>query len=929
MRTTKANSPTIMFVLILTIALAMALFATVPGVQAQEGTPPPTQIPEIVGGAPATPGEWPWQVALVDGAATGPNYWDDQFCGGSLVHPQWVVTAGHCVTDNSGNVEAPTSIDIVAGIYNLSSPAGGYQQRDVIQIIRHPNYNDSTLNNDIAMLKLASPVTIGGSGETSTALVQLAPASLGTLAGTNSWVTGWGTTQSTPAYPNELYEVQLPILSNSTCNDSNHWGGRITSNMLCAGYDVGGYSACFGDSGGPLVVQSSGQWYLAGIISFGDDPCAMSYSPSVFARVSQYGGWINTNIGPSTLVSPSAAIGSNYNPTYTWNAVATMTYYYLYVNGPSGNVIKQWYSAAEAGCTDGTGTCSVTPTTPLGGGAHTWWVQTWNAAGYGAWSSGMNFSTTIPTTPGIATLSSPNGSIVDFTPTFSWNEVLARSDEESAATYYYLYVNGPSGNVIKQWYQAAAICSSGTCSVTPGTALGGGAYTWWVQTWNAAGTGPWSVGMNFSLPIPTAPGAATQTSPSGSIGTNTPAYTWNEVLAKNGEESAATYYYLYVNGPSGNVIKQWYSAASICSGGTCSVIPSVALAPGSHTWWVQTWNSAGYGLWSAGMFFSTPIPWPGQPTQISPSGTVNDLTPTYTWNEVISKTEGAATWYYLYVSGPSGTVVKDWYEASALCSGGTCSATPTKALVPGGTYTWWVQGWNPSGYGVWSSGLSLNLASIGGFDSQFNGSSTGWTPYYGTWSLSGNQWYYANGDNDYWVTTGYTGGNYSNFDVQARVYTSSPEFPYLLVRGTPTPLSAYQDWNSAYYFGFDTNGYYQVGKMVNNSWTDLQPWTYTPYLNHGAWNVLRVIAAGNSLYYYINGNLVWSGTDSSLASGQIGFELGSLPSYSLWVDWTTLNSYNRVEDMSVVTDVVSAEQQALNEAALSGISDKAPGRERK
>jgi len=94
--------------------------------------------------------------------------------------------------------------------------------------------------------------------------------------------------------------------------------------------------------------------------------------------------------GKATLVSPTGSIGTN-NPTYTWNEVAGATWYYLWVDGPSGNVLKQWYTAAQANC-DGT-TCSVTPTTTLSSGAHTWWIQTYNSVGYGPWSSRMDFST--------------------------------------------------------------------------------------------------------------------------------------------------------------------------------------------------------------------------------------------------------------------------------------------------------------------------------------------------------------------------------------------------------------------------------------------------------------------------------------------------------------------------------------------------------
>ena len=289
--------------------------------------------------------------------------------------------------------------------------------------------------------------------------------------------------------------------------------------------------------------------------------------------------------GAATLSTPSGNITTNYTPTYTWSQVVSATSYYLWVDGPSGNVILQWYTSAQANC-NGT-TCSVTPTTTLGGGTHTWWVQTWNPAGYGPWSAGMSFSTTVPTVPGAATLSTPTGGpTTNYNPTYTWNEV-------ASSTWYYLWVDGPSENVIKQWYTSAqAACNGTTCSVTPATTLPNGSYTWWIQTWNTGGLGPWSAGKPFSMTIPAA--ATALVANTG----NPPTYTWNEV-------PGATYYYLWVDRTSGNVIKQWFTSAQAnCNGTTCSVTPATTLASGTYTWWVQTWNPVGYGPWSTPATFT-------------------------------------------------------------------------------------------------------------------------------------------------------------------------------------------------------------------------------------------------------------------------------------------------------------------------------------
>jgi len=301
----------------------------------------------------------------------------------------------------------------------------------------------------------------------------------------------------------------------------------------------------------------------------------------------------------ATLVSPAGTVASA-TPTYTWNAVFGSTWYYLWANDSSTNSgkVKAWYTATQAGCSSGSGTCSVTPSTALAAGTSQWWIQTWNDAGYGPWSDVMNFVVIPP--PGKATLVSPAGAISSNTPTYTWNAV-------QSATYYYLWVNDSStSGKIKIWYtatDAACVSGSGTsCSVTPSTALAAGAAQWWIQTWNPSGYGPWSDGMAFTVGGPGPPGKATLVSPSGTITTATPAYIWNAV-------PGATWYYLWVNDSttgSGKIIS-WYTAEQAGCGsgtGTCSVTPSTALASGNGQWWIQTWNLSGYGPWSDGMSFT-------------------------------------------------------------------------------------------------------------------------------------------------------------------------------------------------------------------------------------------------------------------------------------------------------------------------------------
>ena len=291
--------------------------------------------------------------------------------------------------------------------------------------------------------------------------------------------------------------------------------------------------------------------------------------------------------GQVPLQAPSGVINTK-TPTYTWSPVAGATWYYLWVKSSTANpAFAKWYRSQDI--VSG-GVCAVTPDAPLGEGAHRWWIQTWNSNGYGPWSAAMNFTVnTAP--PAAATLLEPSGTTSDTTPTYTWNPV-------AGATWYYFWLRSPSANpAFKQWYRAGDVINNGVCSITPNFQLGQDAHRWWIQTWNSNGYGPWSAAMNFTVNT-APPAAATLLGPSGTISDATPTYTWNAV-------EGATWYYFWLASPSATpALKQWYRAEDVVNNGVCSITPNLQLGQGAHRWWIQTWNSNGYGPWSAAMSFT-------------------------------------------------------------------------------------------------------------------------------------------------------------------------------------------------------------------------------------------------------------------------------------------------------------------------------------
>lgn len=288
----------------LSSVVALALLAM------SEPRPARAATPQIVGGGSATQGQWASVAYVTVNTGSGTDW-----CTGTVVAPNVVLTAGHCVVDlNTLDLWPASAFQVTTGSVTL----GQGQTSAVTQSALDPawlNYSGPVGENpdhDVALLQLATP--------TSAPTMTLATSANANLyaVGTAAAIAGWGMTVSGDGYPPDTLQYGYTVVQDQTY--CANWASNLNAEFDASDQICGVYApyysdgTCQGDSGGPMVANNNGALVEIGVTSWSSANCDTS-KPDFFANVASLSGWLDPEI--QALSPPAVTTGAASSVTET------------------------------------------------------------------------------------------------------------------------------------------------------------------------------------------------------------------------------------------------------------------------------------------------------------------------------------------------------------------------------------------------------------------------------------------------------------------------------------------------------------------------------------------------------------------------------------------------------------------------------------
>lgn len=273
-------------------------------------------IQSITNGFPIEIQNVPYQVSIQN-KSTG-----NHFCGGSIINGKYVLTVAHCVRGKNAS-----DITLNVGFSTQNNPGNNLQSYNAKRIVIHPNYNNSTNDFDVAIIEI-NETFIFNDFVQPVELISNQTLFAETI-GNQVRVSGWGwTIPNQSGISNQLQAVDVPIISNQIADGqldiSIPTHPELTQRMLSTGaVGVDRQGACHGDSGGPLVFKQNGQNDIQiGVVSWGVPGCSgEENSPSVYARLSQLVGWVNTEVWNFSNIQGGDIVCYNSSKTFTLQGI--------------------------------------------------------------------------------------------------------------------------------------------------------------------------------------------------------------------------------------------------------------------------------------------------------------------------------------------------------------------------------------------------------------------------------------------------------------------------------------------------------------------------------------------------------------------------------------------------------------------------------